>query len=57
MQVGTVTDGGGWSGISHSAGMPNSLLLMVWPNAGKILTSFRYARFVNDFIDKDESTD
>ncbi|KAF2090894.1 hypothetical protein K490DRAFT_71198 [Saccharata proteae CBS 121410] len=33
----------GWTGLSHSGGMPSSLLLLVWPSATKIHTSFRYA--------------
>ena len=41
--VGARTSGAGWTGISHSASMPNSLLLLAWVNGQQIQTSFRYA--------------
>lgn len=41
--VGGLSSGQGWAGISHSPGMTNSLLVAFWPNAGKVLGSFRYA--------------
>lgn len=41
--VGGLTAGQGWAGISHSPSMTNSLLLTFWPNAGKVIGSFRYA--------------
>ncbi|KIY69812.1 iron reductase domain protein [Cylindrobasidium torrendii FP15055 ss-10] len=33
----------GWAGTSLGGGMTNSILLVAWPNAGEILTSFREA--------------
>jgi cellobiose dehydrogenase (acceptor) len=31
----------GWCGISHGGSMINNLLLMAWPNEGRVWTSFR----------------
>ncbi|KFY27341.1 hypothetical protein V493_03549 [Pseudogymnoascus sp. VKM F-4281 (FW-2241)] len=39
----TSTTATGWAGFAHGGGMTNNLLLMAWPNDGKILTSFRQA--------------
>ncbi|KAH8731998.1 hypothetical protein GQ44DRAFT_642000 [Phaeosphaeriaceae sp. PMI808] len=33
----------GWSGISHAGGMPNSLLLVTWPEKDEVKTIFSYA--------------
>jgi hypothetical protein len=33
----------GWSGISHGGGMPNSLLLVAWPEKNDVKTKFVYA--------------
>ncbi|KAI8933358.1 hypothetical protein NX059_009977 [Plenodomus lindquistii] len=33
----------GWSGISHGGGMPNSLLLVAWPEADAVKTKFVWA--------------
>ncbi|KAF2465230.1 cellobiose dehydrogenase-like protein [Lindgomyces ingoldianus] len=33
----------GWSGVSHGGGMPNSLLLMAWPEGDNVKTKFVYA--------------
>jgi cellobiose dehydrogenase (acceptor) len=41
--VGGLSATGGWAGVSHSAGMTNSLLLTFWPNSKAVLGSFRYA--------------
>lgn len=41
--VGGLTNGQGWAGISHGPSMTSTLLLTFWPNAGKVLGSFRYA--------------
>ncbi|KZL68600.1 fungal cellulose binding domain-containing protein, partial [Colletotrichum incanum] len=35
--------GTGWCGLSLGGSMTNKLLLLAWPNAGEILTSFRWA--------------
>ncbi|TAQ89554.1 cellobiose dehydrogenase [Chlorociboria aeruginascens] len=44
--IGSIPNGTGWAGVVHgtqvSAGMPNHLMLIAWPNAGEIMTSFRY---------------
>lgn len=44
--VGGLSATGGWAGISHSAGMTNSLLLSFWPNSKAVQGSFRYATYV-----------
>ena len=41
--VGGLSSTGAWAGLSHSAGMTNSLLLTFWPNGAKVQGSFRYA--------------
>ncbi|KAK2760175.1 hypothetical protein FQN54_002242 [Arachnomyces sp. PD_36] len=41
--IGSTPEGAGWAGISHGGPMTSSLLLVVWPNEDKVLTSFRYA--------------
>ncbi|GAB7347298.1 hypothetical protein MBLNU459_g3382t2 [Dothideomycetes sp. NU459] len=41
--VGALTDGVGWSGLSHNGAMTSSLLLVAWPDGTDIKTSFRYA--------------
>ncbi|KAH4104499.1 hypothetical protein HBI56_156500 [Parastagonospora nodorum] len=33
----------GWSGVSHAGGMPNSLLLVAWPEKDAVKTKFVYA--------------
>lgn len=33
----------GWSGISHGGGMPNSLLMVAWPDGDNVKTKFVYA--------------
>ncbi|CAE7185711.1 hypothetical protein CFE70_006339 [Pyrenophora teres f. teres 0-1] len=33
----------GWSGISHAGGMPNSLLLVAWPEADAVKSKFVFA--------------
>jgi cellobiose dehydrogenase (acceptor) len=33
----------GWSGISHNGGMPNSLLLVAWPETDAVKTKFVWA--------------
>ncbi|KNG51801.1 carbohydrate-binding module family 1 protein [Stemphylium lycopersici] len=33
----------GWSGISHNGGMPNSLLLVAWPEMDQVKTKFVWA--------------
>ncbi|KAF2276470.1 cellobiose dehydrogenase-like protein [Westerdykella ornata] len=33
----------GWSGVSHGGGMPNSLLLVAWPDGDAVKTRFVYA--------------
>ncbi|KAH9859347.1 hypothetical protein IAQ61_011128, partial [Plenodomus lingam] len=33
----------GWTGISHGGGMPNSLLLVAWPEADSVKTKFVWA--------------
>ncbi|KAF1833964.1 hypothetical protein BDW02DRAFT_630778 [Decorospora gaudefroyi] len=33
----------GWSGVSHGGGMPNSLLLVAWPDSDAVKTKFVYA--------------
>lgn len=33
----------GWSGISHAGGMPNSLLLVAWPETDVVKTKFVWA--------------
>ncbi|KAK1974001.1 fungal cellulose binding domain-containing protein [Colletotrichum cereale] len=35
--------GTGWCGLSLGGSMTNKLLVLAWPNAGEILTSFRWA--------------
>ncbi|EFQ32394.1 fungal cellulose binding domain-containing protein [Colletotrichum graminicola] len=35
--------GTGWCGLSLGGSMTNQLLLTAWPNAGEVLTSFRWA--------------
>ncbi|CAK1366329.1 unnamed protein product [Cercospora beticola] len=41
--VAPIPTGGTWFGITHTAGMTGSLLLITWPNEGKVMTSFRHA--------------
>ncbi|KAF4549314.1 Dehydrogenase-like protein [Elsinoe fawcettii] len=38
-----LNNGAGWGGLAHGGSMTNNLLLTVWPNAGKVMTSFRFA--------------
>jgi cellobiose dehydrogenase (acceptor) len=33
----------GWSGVSHAGGMPNSLLLVTWPEGDDVKTKFVWA--------------
>ncbi|RMZ68244.1 fungal cellulose binding domain-containing [Pyrenophora seminiperda CCB06] len=33
----------GWSGVSHAGGMPNSLLLVAWPESTAVKTKFVFA--------------
>ncbi|KAF2220696.1 hypothetical protein BDZ85DRAFT_203325 [Elsinoe ampelina] len=42
-RVAGTTTGVGWTGLSFGGSMTNSLLLLLWPNEGKMVTSFRYA--------------
>lgn len=41
--VGPLTDGSGWTGLSHKSAMTESLLLVAWVDGTDIITSFRYA--------------
>ncbi|PNS17843.1 Cellobiose dehydrogenase [Sphaceloma murrayae] len=38
-----LSGGAGWGGLAHGGSMTNNLLLTVWPNAGSVVTSFRFA--------------
>ncbi|TKX20231.1 cellobiose dehydrogenase-like protein 2 [Elsinoe australis] len=38
-----LSNGAGWGGLAHGGSMTNNLLLTVWPNAGKVVTSLRFA--------------
>ncbi|KAF2703417.1 hypothetical protein K504DRAFT_418418 [Pleomassaria siparia CBS 279.74] len=41
--LGSLTSGKGWSGVSHGGGMPNSLLLVAYPDATAVKTEFVWA--------------
>ncbi|KAL1744130.1 hypothetical protein HDZ31DRAFT_26138, partial [Schizophyllum fasciatum] len=41
--VAPLTDGAGWAGVSLGGAMVGPLLLVAWPNEGKVQTSFRQA--------------
>ncbi|EUC46489.1 carbohydrate-binding module family 1 protein [Bipolaris oryzae ATCC 44560] len=36
-----ITNGGGWAGLSMGQSMTSNVLVVAWPNEGKVLSSFR----------------
>jgi acetyl-CoA carboxylase carboxyltransferase component len=38
--------GSGWSGVSLGGGMLNKLLIVAWPNAQAVVSSFRKTAYV-----------
>ncbi|KAK2775512.1 hypothetical protein FQN52_003981 [Onygenales sp. PD_12] len=41
--VGSLTDGAGWTGLSHGGSMSSALLLLAWSDGENVVTSFRFA--------------
>lgn len=41
--VAPISNGSGWTGLSHSGPMTGGLLLLAWADGTDIITSFRYA--------------
>ena len=45
--------GTGWSGVSLGGGMLSKLLIVAWPNAQTVVSSFRKTAYVSPALDNE----